>query len=72
MTSQEADFDAGLDFDCFLLTGFFEAVTLNTALRMSSSFSGFKEIGFALAILLIAKEYYQLDRIAVYPSYYSH
>lgn len=50
MTGQEADFDAGLDFNRFLLTGFFEAEVLRTARRISSSFIGFSEIGLALAI----------------------
>ena len=50
VTSQEADFDEDLDFDRFGMTGFFEAVTPKTALRMSSSFIGFNEIGLALAI----------------------
>lgn len=51
MTSQARDFDADLDFDRFGMTGFFEAGVLRTCLIMSSSFSGFSDIGFALAIL---------------------
>ena len=46
MTGQEADFDEDLDFDRFGMTGFFEALTFKTALRMSSSFSGLNDIGF--------------------------
>ena len=45
MTSQEADFDADLDFDRFGMTGFCEALTFNVALMISSSFSGWREIG---------------------------
>ena len=51
VTGQEADFNADLDFDCFLLTGFYKKVVPKTALRMSSSFSGFRKIGFASAIV---------------------
>jgi hypothetical protein len=50
VTSQTRDFDADLGFDRFGMTGFFEAVTDKTALRISSSFIGFNEIGLALAI----------------------
>jgi hypothetical protein len=50
VTSQAWDFDADLELDRFGMTGFFEAVTPKTALRMSLSLSGFSEIGFALAI----------------------
>ena len=50
MTSQARDFDADLDFDRFLLTGFFEAGAPTMILSMSSSFNGFSEIGLALAI----------------------
>ena len=50
MTSQARDFDAGLDFNRFGMTGFFEAGVLRTALKISSSFSGLSEIGLALAI----------------------
>ena len=50
MTGQEADFDAGLDFDRFGMTGFFETVAFKTARSMSSSFIGFSDMGLALAI----------------------
>ena len=50
MTSQEADFDADLDFDRFGMTGFFEAGVSTIILNMSSSFNGFSEIGLALAM----------------------
>jgi hypothetical protein len=40
VTGQEADFNAGLGFDRFGMTGFFEAVTFSTACNISSSFSG--------------------------------
>jgi hypothetical protein len=51
VTSQEADFDADLDFVRFGMTGFFEAGVPTIILSMSSSFNGFSEIGFALAIV---------------------
>jgi hypothetical protein len=50
VTSQARDFDADLDFDRFLVTSFFEAVTLKTACKISSSFIGLSDIGFAFAI----------------------
>lgn len=50
MTGQEADFDEGLDFDCFLVTGFFEEGAPSNARSASSNFSGLSEIGFSLAI----------------------
>jgi hypothetical protein len=49
VTSQARDFDADLDFDRFGMTGFFEAVTFSTAFRISSSFSGCREMGFDLS-----------------------
>ena len=68
MTSQEADFDAGLDFDRFGMTGFFEAGVPTIILRMSSSFSGFREIGLALAML---SRYRKLLGLTI-PYYNSH
>jgi len=56
VTSQTRDFDADLDFDRFGMTGFFEAGVLRTSLRMSSSLSGFREIGFAFAMALIQQQ----------------
>jgi hypothetical protein len=50
VTSQARDFNADLDFDRFGMTGFFEAVTLSTACKISSSFSGLNDMGFAFAI----------------------
>jgi len=47
MTSQARDFDAGLDFNRFGMTGFFEASTSKTALMMSSSFMGWRDMGLA-------------------------
>ena len=58
MTSQARDFDADLDFDRFGMTGFFEAGVLRTALKMSSSFNGLREIGLALAINAYTKRIY--------------
>ena len=40
MTGQEADFDEGLDFDCFLVTGFLEEGALSRARIASSNLSG--------------------------------
>jgi hypothetical protein len=68
VTGQEADFDADLDFDRFGMTGFFEAGVATIILRMSSSFSGFREIGFALAILSLYRKLLRLT----YPYYNSH
>lgn len=50
MTRQEADFDAGLDFDRFGMIGFFEALTLSIAFNTSSSFNGCSEIGFERSV----------------------
>lgn len=49
MTRQEADFDEGLDFDCFLVTGFSEAVTPRMACSAWSKFIGLRDIGFDLS-----------------------
>jgi hypothetical protein len=68
VTSQEADFDAGLDFDCFLLTGFFETLTFKTASRISSSFIGLSDIGLALAITTL----YRILLGLTIPYYNSH
>jgi hypothetical protein len=57
VTGQEADFDEDLDFDCFLLTGLFEAVDPdNRAFSASSNFRGFSEIGFSLAMLSLYRK----------------
>ena len=50
MTGQEADFDEGLDFDCFLVTGFLEEVAFNIARSASSNFIGLRDIGLDRAI----------------------
>jgi hypothetical protein len=50
MTRQEEDFDARLDFDRFGVTSFLEAVESNSAFNASSNLSGFREIGFSLAM----------------------
>jgi hypothetical protein len=68
VTSQAWDFDADLDFNRFGMTGFFEAVTDKTALRISSSFIGFNEIGLALAISLLYRKLLGLTKC----SYDSH
>lgn len=52
MTSQGRDFDADVDFDRFGMTGFVEALAFRTARRMSSSFSGLRDMGFSLGIVL--------------------
>lgn len=50
MTGQEADFDEGLDFDCFLVTGFLEEVAPSKARSASSNLRGLRESGFSLAM----------------------
>lgn len=45
MTGQEADSDEGLDFDCFLVTGFKEGPAPKIACRASSNFNGLNERG---------------------------
>jgi len=57
MTGQEADFDEGLDFDCFLVTGFLEEVTPISAFKASSKFNGCSEIGLDLSDFLFSNLY---------------
>ena len=66
MTSQARDFDADLDFDRFGMTSFFEAEVLRTALRMSSSFNGLREIGFALAMISRSNNCYPLTKFSIH------
>ena len=68
MTGQEADFDADLDFDRFGMTGFCEALTSKTALRMSSSFIGYREMGlpwlpFFICQIILRSEALDLQKL---------
>ena len=63
MTSQEADFDEDLDFDCFLVTGFLEAVAPSKTFRASSKLSGFSEMGFSFGMSSFYGKLLLLDKI---------